>query len=88
MTFLCTPACLVLDCLFLEMLQSLIDRSAHIVALRQCNQRSVSRRDGNFCFVPALLQSENYFGFEFVAKYFADFQQAVSISSRTAGVIS
>ncbi len=72
----CAPARLVFDCLFFQMIESLVDGRLHVAGLGQSDQRSVARADGDFCFVAVLLHGQDYFGFKFVAKDFTDFQQA------------
>ena len=46
------------------------------LGLRQADQRSVARSDGDFCFMTMFFDGQDNLGFELVAKNFADFCEA------------
>ena len=55
------------------MIQRFADGHFHVSGLGQSDDWAVARADGDFCFMTVLLDGQNYFGFEFIAKNFADF---------------
>src|SRR5208337_1400548 len=73
--FLGAPPGLVLDCLLFQMVESFADRRGHVSRLRQSNDRSIARADGDLSFVAALLDREHNLGFKLIAQNLADFAE-------------
>ena len=66
MTFPGAPARLVLDRLFLQVVERFVHRGDHIPGLSKANQRSISRTNRDLRLVAMLLHGKNHLGLELV----------------------
>ena len=70
------PLRLMFERLLLQVVERFIDRREHVVGLGQSHNRTVGRVDGDFGFMLALFDGQNYLGLESVAQNLAEFVEA------------
>ena len=58
------------------MIEGLVDGDGHVLGLRQADERTVARADGDLGFVAVFFDGQDDFGFKSVAQDFAKFGEA------------